>query len=136
MTDNPETVPFEGADAPVSVFMATDVVRVAADASLSDIAGRLVDAEVGALVVGSEDTVEGIVSERDVVRAFARSGEALSTNAGTLASRKLVWCAADATVGEVAEAMMQHYVRHVLIGHPGEVTGIVSARDLLGALLS
>ncbi|MEZ5260626.1 MAG: CBS domain-containing protein [Acidimicrobiales bacterium] len=75
------------------------------------------------------------MSERDVVRAFAERGDAPDVTAGDLASRRLVWCSPDATVGEVAAAMMEHYVRHVLIGDPGDLRGIVSARDLLGALL-
>jgi CBS domain-containing protein len=36
-------------------------------------------------------------------------------------------------VAEVAEEMMEHYVRHVLVEDAGRVVGIVSARDLLGA---
>ena len=131
----PEAFAFEGADAPVSVFLAPDVVRVDPDIPLRDLADKLVAAEVGALVVGRGDAVDGIVSERDVVRAFSQSGDDATVTAGTLASRRLVWCSPDATVGEVAGAMMEHYVRHVLIGHAGDLRGIVSARDLLGALL-
>lgn len=135
MTNQPEPFAFEGADAPVSVFLAPDVVRVDPDVPLRDLADRLVAAEVGALVVGRDGAVEGIVSERDVVRAFSQQGDDPSVTAADLASRKLVWCSPDATVGEVAAAMMEHYVRHVLIGHAADLRGIVSARDLLGALL-
>ena len=49
-----------------------------------------------------------------------------------VASTKLVWCAADDTVDEVAVRMMDHYIRHVLVERDGELIGIVSARDLLG----
>ncbi|MEZ5236945.1 MAG: cyclic nucleotide-binding/CBS domain-containing protein [Acidimicrobiia bacterium] len=133
--NDPRAVAFDGADAPVSVFLAPDVVRIDPDVPLRDLADRLVAAEVGALVVGRDGAVDGIVSERDVVRAFAERGDAPDVTAGDLASRRLVWCSPDATVGEVAAAMMEHYVRHVLIGDPGDLRGIVSARDLLGALL-
>jgi CBS domain-containing protein len=43
-----------------------------------------------------------------------------------------VWCDATATVTEVAELMMERYVRHVLVEDDGRLVGIVSARDLLG----
>ncbi|MCC6435132.1 MAG: CBS domain-containing protein [Acidimicrobiales bacterium] len=136
MTNQPETFAFDGADAPVSVFLAPDVVRVDPEVPLRDLADKLVAAEVGALVVGRGDAIDGIVSERDVVRAFSQQGDDTSVTAADLASRKLIWCAPDATVGDVAATMMEHYVRHVLIGDPGDLRGIVSARDLLGALLS
>jgi CBS domain-containing protein len=50
-----------------------------------------------------------------------------------IASTKLVWCDSTATVREVAEQMMEQYVRHVLLEDGGKLVGIVSARDLLGA---
>lgn len=136
MTKNNESMAFEGADAAVRVFLAADVVRVDPATGLQALAEQLVAAEVGTLIVGRGDDVEGIVSERDVVRALARDGANSTATAAELASRKLVWCSSDATVGEVAASMMEHYVRHVLIGHPGKLEGIVSSRDLIGALLS
>jgi CBS domain-containing protein len=50
-----------------------------------------------------------------------------------VASKTPVWCDATATVHEVAELMMEQYVRHVLVRENGRLVGIVSARDLLGA---
>ena len=47
-----------------------------------------------------------------------------------------MWCDADADVADVAEEMMEHYVRHVLVERDGHLVGIVSARDLLGAYAS
>jgi CBS domain-containing protein len=42
----------------------------------------------------------------------------------------------EADVADVAEEMMERYVRHVLLERDGELAGIVSARDLLGAYAS
>ncbi len=50
-----------------------------------------------------------------------------------IAHTHVVWCDASSTVAEVAEEMMERYVRHVLLEEEGRVVGIVSARDLLGA---
>jgi CBS domain-containing protein len=73
------------------------------------------------------------VSERDVVQALARRRDPSTTTAIEIAHTQLVWCDADSPVAEVAEEMMEHYVRHVLVEDAGRVVGIVSARDLLGA---
>jgi CBS domain-containing protein len=120
---------------PVSTLAADVVSRVAEDANLWEIAEALVEADVGALavVVDDEEDVQGVVSERDLVRALATRQDPSSTTARAIAHTRLVWCDADSTVAEVAEQMMERYVRHVLVEHDGRVAGIVSARDLLGA---
>jgi CBS domain-containing protein len=117
---------------PVSALSADDVARVAAEADLWAIAEALVAADVGALAVG-DDEVRGVVSERDVVRALAERRDPSTTTAADIAHTTLVCCDANSSVADVAEEMMERYVRHVLLEDNGRVVGIVSARDLLGA---
>jgi CBS domain-containing protein len=121
---------------PVSTFAADCVVHIAAGADLWEIAATLDDAEVGALPVGSLDDVRGVVSERDIVRALAARRDPSTTTAIDIAHKQLVWCDAESTVAEVAEEMMEHYVRHVLVEDGGRLVGVVSARDLLGAYVA
>jgi CBS domain-containing protein len=119
---------------PVSTFAADVVARVTEDANLWEIAGAMVEADVGALaVVDGDDDVHGVVSERDLVRALAARRDPSTTKARAIAQTRLVWCDANSAVAEVAEQMMDRYVRHVLVEEDGRVVGIVSARDLLGA---
>jgi CBS domain-containing protein len=108
------------------------VVRVAAEATVADVAKTLVASEVGAVVVGDEELPAALVSERDVVRVVAAGKDPAHVPALDIASTKLVWCDADSTVEEVAAEMMEHYIRHVLVERDGALVGIVSARDLLG----
>ena len=119
----------------VSALAADIVARVAPDADLWEIAEALVEADVGALAVDDDDDddVLGVVSERDVVRALAQRRDPSTTTAIDIAHARLVWCDATSTVAEVAQEMMERYVRHVLVEDEGIVIGIVSARDLLGA---
>jgi CBS domain-containing protein len=117
---------------PISMLTGDAVARVAADASLADVAEALVAGEVGALVVGDGERPAAIVSERDVVRVVAGGQDPTSVRAIDVASTDLIWCDADATVDEVAAQMMDRYVRHVLVEQDGALVGIVSARDLLG----
>ena len=121
---------------PVRPLVAEDVARVGADADLLAVARALAEAEVGALIVGDGDVVKGVVSERDLVRAMAAGREPAATRAIDVAQTNLVWCDAGASVGEVAEEMMEQYVRHVLVEEDSELVGIVSARDLLGAYVT
>jgi CBS domain-containing protein len=121
---------------PVSAFSADSVLRVEPGADLWTVAAALAAADVGILVVGGGDDVQGVVSERDVVKALAGRRDPDSTSAADLCIHDLVWCDVNADVADVAEEMMERYVRHVLIEDDGELVGIVSARDLLGAYAS
>ena len=118
---------------PVSALAADVVARVRPDADLWELADALVDADVGALAVGDGDDVLGVVSERDLVRALAGRRDPSAVKAIDIAHTHVVWCDAASTVAEVAEEMMERYVRHVLVEDDGRVVGIVSSRDLLGA---
>ena len=111
-------------DAPVTTFMGEEPVLVGATTTLREAAAALQEAGVGLLVVGERDRVEGVVSERDIVRAVA---EGTDLDATTVAE--------DSTVGDVVEEMMEDYVRHILIGNSTGLVGIVSMRDVLAAYL-
>ena len=121
---------------PVSALSADSVLRIAAGADLWSVASALAAADVGILVVGDGDDVQGVVSERDVVRALAAHRGAVETTAADIAHRDVVWCDVNADVADVANEMMERYVRHVLVEEDGHLVGIVSARDLLGAYAS
>ena len=117
----------------VKTLAADPVARISPQATLYEVADELAARDVGALVVGDGDTVEGIVSERDLARALADRRDPGATRAADIAHRSVVWCDAASSIGEVATEMMEQYVRHVVVEEGGRVIGIVSARDLLGA---
>ena len=117
---------------PIATITGDPVARVAADATVADVAMAMADVDVGAVVVGDDQRPAALVSERDVVRVVAAGKNPASVPAAEVASTKLVWCDADATVDQVATRMMDRYIRHVLVQRDGALVGIVSARDLLG----
>ncbi len=121
---------------PVSAFLADRVARIAPEATILEVAARLADADIGVLAVSEDHRVTGMVSERDVVRTLAKGMDPATTHAIDVASTELVWCDATATVAEVANEMLERYVRHVLVEQDGRLVGLVSARDLLGAYAS
>ncbi len=122
----------------MSTLIGAPLAGVAPDANLQEVADAMVAAGVGALIVtnSNRDGAAGIVSERDIVRALARRRDPATTLAGDIANTTLVWCDAEATVTDVAERMVECYIRHVLVERDGRLVGIVSARDLLGDYVS
>lgn len=92
---------------------------------------------IGAVVVkdacGSEgDTVVGIFSERDVVRAVAERGAAaLKLPVAELMSRNMISCAMDDSVDHVRALMDEHHVRHLPVLAEHQLVGVLSIRDVL-----
>ncbi len=125
-----------GGNTPITVYTSEDVSAIGPGASLLDAVQRLASDEVGLLVVGTAGQVEGVVSERDIIRAIAAGRDPAATPVSEVAASRLVWCEPTATVAEVATLMMAEYVRHVLVGENDQLVGVVSARDLLGAYAS
>ena len=133
MDDLTVSPPTSGGDACVRVYATDNVISMPPDTTLLAVADELNGDQVGIVILGSPGEVQSVISERDVVRGVADGCDPAVTRAQELASTKLVWCDASATVREAAELMMERYVRHVLLEEEGRLVGIVSARDLLGA---
>ena len=121
---------------PISIATGDPLARVGSDASLADAARAMVANSVGAMIIGAEDRPGALISERDVVRAVAAGMDPNTVRAVDVASTKLVWCDADATIDEVATQMMDRYIRHILVERDGVLVGIVSTRDVLGVYCS
>ena len=128
--------PLGGPGAPISTYTTDEIVTLDAQASVRAAAALIDSASVGCIVIGSADAVEGVVSERDIVRFVASGRDPAAVTVGELESKNLMWADPTATVGDVAEEMMESYVRHVLVGEDGRLQGIVSMRDVITAYLS
>lgn len=118
---------------PVSTLTSETVATIEEGATLYEVADAMARAGVGSLLIGTRDAPTAIVTERDLVTALAERHDPEATTAGDVAHHPLVWCDSDATVAEVAEMMMERYLRHVMVREDGRLLGVVSARDLLGA---
>jgi CBS domain-containing protein len=114
----------------VSRSMSTDLLSVGRDEALVLAAGRMIDRRVGAvLVVRTDGALEGILTERDVLRAAAHGNVA-----GTVAewmTTDPVTVGPEATNAEAAMMMLNGGFRHVPVCEGGRPIGIVSIRDLL-----
>ncbi|HEY3486381.1 MAG TPA: CBS domain-containing protein [Ilumatobacteraceae bacterium] len=133
MSDQPALV---GPGAPISTYTTDEIVTLDPSATVRAAAELIDAASVGCIVIGSAAAVEGVVSERDIVRFVASGGDPDSATVGELETKHLMWTTPDSTVGAVAEEMMQNYVRHVLVGDGTNVVGIVSMRDVITAYVS
>ena len=110
-----------------------DVATIRPDASLHDVLAQLEQRGIGALVVSTDGSdVEGIVTERDLVRVLARQGAAaLDGEVRSIMTTTVVTCARDATVDEVMSMMTDSRFRHVPVVEDGQLAGIISIGDVV-----
>lgn len=111
----------------------TSVVTARPDATVAEIANLLKEHRIGAVViVDGQRRPEGIVSERDIVRAVAEEGAAgLARRAGEVMVRKLITCTPEDTTYEIMNLMTQHRIRHLPIVVEGKLGGIISIGDVV-----
>ncbi len=108
------------------------VVTIAPDARVRDLVALLAEHKVGALIVSSNgDTVEGIVSERDVVRSLHRDEATLDGPVADIMTTTVQTCEGTALVTELMQVMTEHRVRHVPVLTNGRLTGIISIGDVV-----
>lgn len=111
----------------------TDVVTIGPDATLNDALAKLAEHGIGALVVSSDGRgAEGVLSERDVVRALARSGpQVLEQPVSSAMTTSVSTCGRDATSDEVMATMTSSRFRHMPVVEDGAMVGIVSIGDVV-----
>jgi CBS domain-containing protein len=114
-----------------------DVVTINPDASVRDLVGMLAEHNVGALIVSVDGTsVDGIVSERDVVRHLHTDEGVLESAVSVIMSTEVETCGGDHTVNELMQVMTERRFRHIPVVEDGRLTGIVSIGDVVKSRMS
>jgi CBS domain-containing protein len=114
----------------------TAVATIGPDDSLADATAALRDHGVGALVVSRDGrTIDGIVSERDVVRALAaHGGSTLGRDVASAMSTTVTTCHGHDTVDHMMGMMTERRIRHLpVVDDDGKLAGIISIGDVVKA---
>lgn len=111
----------------------TGVVTVAPDSSVTELLALLAEHRIGAVVVSSgEDSVDGIVSERDVVRHLHRSGtQVLDGPVSAIMTSEVQTCGRQDEVSELESRMTERRIRHLPVVADGKLVAIVSIGDVV-----
>lgn len=111
----------------------SEVVTIKPGASLDTAAKLLAERRIGAVVVlGADDRVVGILSERDIVRAIAERGAgAMQEQVSGVMTRKVVTCTLNESIPAIMERMTAGKFRHVPVVEEGRLAGIISIGDVV-----
>jgi CBS domain-containing protein len=109
-----------------------NILSVEPDEKLSAAIKILGERKIGAVLVMSQDKVDGILSERDIVRVLAERGaRVLDEPVSSVMTRKVVSCRQSDTVGGIMEMMTIGKFRHLPVTEDGRVVGLISIGDVV-----
>ena len=108
------------------------VMSVEPDAKLAAAVKLLGEKKIGAVLVMNQSRLEGILSERDIVRVLSeRGGAVLEEAVSNVMTRKVVSCKETDTVAEIMEMMTTGKFRHLPVLDNGKVVGLISIGDIV-----
>jgi CBS domain-containing protein len=110
----------------------TTVVTVSRGATVRELIRLLAEHNVGALVVSSDGTtVDGIVSERDVVRRLHDDPGVLDATVESIMTGDVHTCGPDDSLDDMMSVMTERRIRHVPVCDEGRLIGIISIGDVV-----
>lgn len=114
------------------------VVTIAPDATVADLVDSLALHNIGALIVSRDGRyIDGIVTERDVVRSMARSGhdeqmpDLDMAPVKSIMTAQVTTCGTDTTIENLMQMMTEGRMRHIPVLRDGIIAGIISIGDLV-----
>ena len=122
-----------------SLISGKKVETISPSASVHDLVNSLNTHHVGALVVSADGKrIDGIVSERDVVRAMpGKLDQLIDMHVRDLMTVEVMTCTSDTTIAELMTLMTERRIRHVpVVDENGKLISIISIGDVVKAHIS
>jgi signal-transduction protein with cAMP-binding, CBS, and nucleotidyltransferase domain len=105
--------------------------NISEDASILDCAKVMLEKRVGSLLVINEEMLEGIITEKDVVRVIAKGLDPTNTTVGEIMSTRIHSSKPDDDLTEAMHHMYKNKVRRLPVIHKGKIVGIITMTDIL-----
>ncbi len=109
------------------------VVTIPPDATVQDLVSLLGAKNIGAVIVSRDGAhIDGIVSERDLVRQLAARGTAVLAEAvSEIMTKQVHTCVAEDSLEETAHTMTYQRIRHLPVVEAGELRAVISIGDVV-----
>lgn len=117
-----------------TIILGKRVETISSSASIHDLVNSLNSHHIGALVVSSDgNKIDGIVSERDVVRAMpGKLDQLITMHVRDIMTVQVHTCTPESTIAEVMKMMTELRIRHVpVVDENGSLLSIVSIGDVV-----
>ncbi len=112
----------------------TNVLTIEPNATMADAVDKMVSHGCGSLIVCNGETMVGIISERDVLRALAGASEPLDKiSVEVRMTKEVITGTPDQDINDTMGLMTKNHVRHLPILDAGKLAGIISIGDVVKA---
>ena len=116
----------------LSAKSSREVVTISPDAGVRELLALLSEHNVGALIVSSDgERLDGIVSERDVVRRLHADGTVLNNTVGAIMTAVVETCEVETPLDDLMKTMTERRIRHVPVVKDDKLVGIISIGDVV-----
>lgn len=115
---------------------ATDVCWVAPIATVYDAIRLMSERQVGALPVLQDQSLVGIISERDYARkVILKDKSSKTTRVSEIMTCEVITVTPEVRVEQCTKLMTRHHIRHLVVVEEGRVVGMLSLRDLFTEII-
>jgi CBS domain-containing protein len=109
-----------------------DIITISPDATVRELISLLAEHNIGAVIVSADGaSVDGIVSERDVVRRLGEDEAVLDRPISVIMTAEVRTCTGSDHLNDLMQVMTDLRVRHVPVVDGGRLTGIISIGDVV-----
>lgn len=117
----------------VSEIMTPAAVCDTPEDTLAEASAKMWQQQTGSLLIMAGDKLQGIITERDIMRSVAEGKDPKSVSLRDAMTTDVVTIDPDTALTDAAQLMFEKWFRHLpVVTARGEVVGVVSLRDLLG----
>ena len=117
---------------PVKKLMTKNLVKVDRQQTAQDVAKLMKEKKIGSVLIAEGKEIVGIVTETDIVRKVVAEGiDAGSFLVKGIMSAPVYTIDGDKTIFEAGELMDEKKVRHLAVTENGEISGMISVRDII-----
>jgi CBS domain-containing protein len=115
----------------------SSVITISPTETIAALSERLREKRIGAAIVSSDgQTVDGVISERDIAYALCvHKADLHAMPVAALMTKAVVTCSANDSIAIVASTMMSRNIRHLPVKEEDRLVGMVSIRDVLNLRL-
>jgi CBS domain-containing protein len=113
-----------------------EVIAVDSETSVADAIRKMVDRNIGALLIMEDGRTVGMFTERDVLTCWVRRGDFLGTRIGDVMTTELVVAEVEDDLNYAMSIMIQRGVRHLPVLDRGRLVSVLSIRDVVKAQVS
>lgn len=114
----------------VSDVMSRNLKTIRPEKTIRDAARIMNQYRIGSLVVVSGISLSGIITERDILKAFAEGAEP-GTKVEEIMSTGVVTIQPGESVQKAAEIMVENGIKRIPVASNGQCVGMIAATDLI-----